>query len=222
MLDVLLCREDFCAKIGGRTADGDRIEVQADETLINKRKPSILTRVARPQAHLVWLWGAVVSTVGSDECVFHILRSPDEAMDGRPRGKKELWRVIQQSIAPGTHLTTDGWRAYTFMPWSDLDIEWHWVNHSQEFINWEGYHTNRIESHWGCLKRWLRDRYGGRLPDPDSMYLYLFEFVWRRKDRNQFEAILKAMETYYGEDLDIGDSRQEFLARMMAEAEGYD
>ena len=206
-------------QIGGLDENGERIEVQADETLINKRKPSILARVARPQAHLVWLWGAVESRRADPNFVFQILRSPDDAADGRPRGKKELWRCISECIRPGTKLVTDGWRAYTFMPWEELDIEWSFVNHSREFVNWEGEHTNRIEGQWSVLKRWLRERYSGRLPDPNVLYLYLFEFVWRRGRQHPFYDILKAMEVFYGEDLPVGDSRQEFVERCLAAAE---
>ena len=56
--------------IGGWDADGNRIEVQADETLLNKRKPSVLAVLARPQTFYVWLWGAVESLRGSEAFVF--------------------------------------------------------------------------------------------------------------------------------------------------------
>ena len=44
----------------GGLIGGPGTEVQIDETLINKRKPSVLAAVARPYARQVWLWGAVV------------------------------------------------------------------------------------------------------------------------------------------------------------------
>ena len=52
-----------------------------------------------------------------------------------------------------------------------------------------------------------------------AWYLYLFEFVWRRNHRQTFDDILAAMARNYGEDLPVGDSRQEFLDMMMAAAE---
>ena len=49
------------------------------------------------------------------------------------------------------------------------------------------------------------------------MYLYLFEFVWRRSNPRLFDAIINAMATYYGDDMPYGDARQEFIDRCMTQ-----
>ena len=61
------------------------------------------------------------------------------------------------------------------------------VNHSKEIVNVFGLDTNRIESVWGALKRWLRKRGGGRLPlGRVSVELCVWEFLWRKKAAMQF------------------------------------
>ena len=100
--------------------DGPAQRVQIDETFINRRKRSVLAGVARPQAQQVCLWGAVLEATETSEFVFAILRCPEEAADGRPRGKKELNDVIRKSIKPGSHVTSDSWRAYTYIDWNEM------------------------------------------------------------------------------------------------------
>ena len=220
LLDLTVGEFRGCGAVGGRAPDGTPVRVQADETLLNERKPSPLAAVARPQRRRLWLWGAVEEEDFSS-FPFHILRRAEDAIDGRPRGKAELRRVLSQSIKPGTYLTTDSWRAYLYMDWAALDVQHSAVNHKHEFINEAGDHTNYIESRWGVLKRWLRKQYNGRLPDKENTYLYLFEFVWRQKlaGRDVFYGILAAMSRFYGEDLPFGDDRQAWLDAMQAAAD---
>ena len=195
----------------GALIGGPGVEVQIDETLINKRKPSVLTAVARPYARQVWLWGAVVSTPGDVQFVFDLPRHPADAEDGRPRGKKELRKCILAHIAWGSHVVHDSWRAYLYMDWADMGLTHGAVNHRREFVNAIGEHTNRIEATWSVLKRWLRKRHNGRLPQTDDMYLYLYEFVWRRRVGDAFYGMLRALRRLYGDDMPLGVDRAEWL-----------
>ena len=34
-----------------------------------------------------------------------------------------------------------------------------------EIVNAKGFTTNAIESKWGILKKWLKSKYGGKLPN---------------------------------------------------------
>ena len=169
----------------------------------------------------IWLWGAIEvgRPVGEERFVFHILRKAEDALEGRPRGKAELERVLRSAVLPGTRLVTDSWRAYLHMDWDALEIERKAVSHAHEFVNAEGCHTNRIEAQWSVLKRWLRRRYHGRLPDRDDLYLYLFEFVWRRRVKEPFYAILEAMGANYSGDAPLGKDRQALLAARLAEVD---
>ena len=58
------------------------------------------------------------------------------------------------------------------------------VNHSDgEIVNARGYSTNAIESKWGVVKRWIRAKFGGRLPqhhDRAKWKLVLNEFQYRK------------------------------------------
>ena len=208
--------------IGGLDAEGNRIRVQADETLLNKRKPSRLTRVARPQRRQLWLWGAVEEG-NTPNFVFEVLKLPEDAADGRPRGKKELRGVIQRCIRPGTELVTDSWKAYMFMDWHSFDIAHLAVNHAREFVTEAGDHTNNIEAHWSVLKRWLRKRYNGRLPQGEDFYLYLWEFAWRKKiNGSSFAMIVGAMAKFYGEELPFGETRQSWIDAMRLAADSND
>ena len=43
------------------------------------------------------------------------------------------------------------------------------MNHSQgEIVNARGFTTNLIESKWSALKRWIRKRYSGTLPNSNE------------------------------------------------------
>ncbi len=66
------------------------------------------------------------------------------------RDEKTLLPIIQQHIAEGTTIVSDCWKAYT-----NLDKHGYLhkcVNHSKEFVNADGDHTNKIEGHWRQAK----------------------------------------------------------------------
>lgn len=74
--------------------------------------------------------------------------------------------------------------------------EHHSVNHSIEFVNEDGFHTNNIESQW----RVLRLKVGvGRIQD--TLDYHLCEFLWRRKCRDDkldvFISLLDAIKQVY-------------------------
>ena len=79
----------------------------------------------------------------------------------------------------------DDWGAYQALSWQDLpfghsarDV----VNHSKEAKNIFGRHTNAIEAVWSSLKRWLRARYGGKIPSGSpTLELAIAEFAWRHR-----------------------------------------
>ena len=101
------------------------------------------------------------------------------------RDEKTLLPIIQQDISEGTTIVSDCWKAYT-----NLDKHGYvhtCVNHSKEFVNVDGDHTNKIEGHWQQAK--AKMRFGVRKYMFSS---HLAEFLWRyeHKGKDLFETFL--------------------------------
>ena len=89
-----------------------------------------------------------------------------------------LHPIIQQRIAPGTHITSDSWRAYDSIPNIPVNPPYTHsaVNHSQNFVDpVTGTHTQSIESYWNRMKLKLKSMLGCKRSVLDS---YLDEFMW--------------------------------------------
>ena len=69
------------------------------------------------------------------------------------------------------------------------------VNHSKEFVNEDGDHTNRIEGHWRQAKAKM-PKFGVKKTLFSS---HLAEFMWRYLHKNDdlFEAFLSDMKKIY-------------------------
>jgi len=67
---------------------------------------------ARPRPDQVWVWGAV-DVAAPDNFVFRVLRHPNDAVDGKPRGVEELLGCFYFAgfQDPALHVTSDSWRA---------------------------------------------------------------------------------------------------------------
>ena len=66
------------------------------------------------------------------------------------RDEDTLLPIIKQWIKPGTLIVSDCWKAY-----SKLELQGYLhdtVNHSKEYVNANGRHTNKIEGHWRQMK----------------------------------------------------------------------
>ena len=137
--------------------------VQIDESKIGKRKYH--------RGHVVegqWVFGGIEEE--SRKCFIVTVEDRSEAT---------LLQVIKDWIEPGTTIVSDCWKAY-------VNLEKHGyihktVNHSMEFVNEEGFHTNKIEGHWRQMKAKLPTH--GRKKDHYSSYLA--EFKWRYIHRGE-------------------------------------
>ena len=81
---------------------------------------------------------------------------------GGKRTREVLEPIISKHVAPGTHIITDGWKAYRHLEEKGLfffrmfslyvlclGYKWSWVNHDRHYVDPEtGDHTNKIESSW--------------------------------------------------------------------------
>ncbi|CAK0841877.1 unnamed protein product, partial [Prorocentrum cordatum] len=87
-----------------------KVILQVDESFLNKGKLSKLAKNARPKKDKLWLWGAVVQ--GSPHLFFFkVLKSVEDAYDGKPRGKQELLENFKELSPPaGVVIVSDKWR----------------------------------------------------------------------------------------------------------------
>ena len=108
---------------------GPGITVQIDESKFGKRKYH--------KGHHVegqWVFGGIEED--SRKCFLVAVEKRDEAT---------LLPIIQRWIEPGTKIVSDCWKAYINL-WKH-GYEHVTVNHSKEFVNASGEHTNKIEGH---------------------------------------------------------------------------
>ena len=129
---------------------------------------SFLSFFARPRA----------IALGSKPLAGSSVRSRSACRPG-DEAEATLLQVIKDWIKPGTTIVSDCWKAY-------VNLEKHGyihktVNHSMEFVNEEGFHTNKIEGHWRQMKAKLPTH--GRKKDHYSSYLA--EFKWRYIHRGE-------------------------------------
>ncbi|XP_044167485.1 uncharacterized protein LOC122951546 [Acropora millepora] len=137
--------------------------VQIDESKIGKRKYH--------RGHVVegqWVFGGIEEDSR---------KSFIETVENRT--EETLLNLIREWVAPGTVIVSDGWKAYANL-WKHGYIH-KTVNHSIEFVNKEGFHTNKIEGHWRQMKAKLPTH--GRKKEHYSSYLA--EFKWRYVHRGE-------------------------------------
>ena len=93
---------------------------------------------------------------------------------------------ILRYIIAGTTIISDCWKPYEIL--NEKDYIHLKVNHSIEFVNSDGDHTNKIEGHWRHAKA-MMPTFGTR---KHLFASYLGEFMWRyeRKGNDLFEEII--------------------------------
>ncbi|XP_054770517.1 uncharacterized protein LOC129278343 [Lytechinus pictus] len=113
------------------------------------------------------------------------------------RSEKTLLRLILQRIAPETTIISDCWKSYSNL--SKHGYQHETVNHSVEFKNANGYHTNTIEGHWRHLKASL-PQYSRKKEHYES---YLAEFLYRYQhtDEEMFLSFIDDVAKMYNKTL---------------------
>lgn len=156
-------------KIGGQG-----IIVQLDECKFGKRKYHRGHRVDG-----VWVFGGIEVT--EERKMFAVVV---ERRDGIT-----LNQLILKYVLPGSIVITDGWKGYNEFK-NNPNFQHKWVNHSITFKNDKGYHTNNIEGTWNGMKIKIKPQ--SRVKR--RMQGYLFEFMWRRKNKkNLWSGLLYAL-----------------------------
>ena len=167
----IVLMEESC-KLGGPGKT-----VQIDESKIGKRKYHRWHHVEGQ-----WVFGGIEE--GSRKCFIVPVDTRSEA---------ELLPVIKRWIEPGTLIICDCWKSYCNL--EKNGFEHATVNHSKEFVNKEGNHTNKIEGQWRHMKASM-PRFGVR----KHMYSgYLAEFLWRylHKEEDLFEVFVNDITKVY-------------------------
>ena len=109
------------------------------------------------------------------------------------RTEATLISHIQELIEPGTTIVSDFWKGYVNL--EKYGYQHRTVNHSVEFVNSEGYDTNKIEGQWRQMKVSL-STHGTKKEHYSS---YLTEFIWRyvNRDKDLFRVFLKDVAFVY-------------------------
>ena len=133
---VMFCQEvcEVALFDGREKIGGPGKFVQVDENKIGKRKYH--------RGHVVegqWVFGGIEEN--SRKCFIATVED---------RKEQTLLNLIKQWIEPGTTIISDCWKGYVNL--SRHGYIHKTVNHSVEFVNEEGFHTNKIEGQWRQMK----------------------------------------------------------------------
>ncbi|KAK7507258.1 hypothetical protein BaRGS_00001193 [Batillaria attramentaria] len=184
-----VCEEDLRLhpqQVGGLDeATGQPIIVEIDESKYFHRK---YHRGQWRDGH--WVFGGIERDSG--KCF--MVEVPD-------RSRATLEPIVLQYILPGSHIISDGWRAYGNLAQVGGGIYLHDVIvHDQHFVdpNNPTIHTNNIENTWMRAKRKLKRQFGtSEVLFPS----YLAEFLWRSRYRNDqqyyFSHLLTCIREQY-------------------------
>ena len=176
--------DSFCREVceitlleNGEKLGGNGKVVQIDESKFGKRKYH--------RGHHVegqWVFGGIEQD--SRKCFLVAVEKRDE---------QTLLPIIQKWIEPGTVIVSDCWKAYSKL--EAHGYEQRTVNHSREFVNKDGDHTNKIEGHWRHAKCKL-PKFGVR---KHLFSTYLAEFIWRYMhcDEDLFRLFLNDVKKVY-------------------------
>ena len=99
------------------------------------------------------------------------------------RDADTLLPVIQSTVAAGSIIWSDMWRAYHDL--RRLGYAHQTVNHSQQFVAANGVNTQMIEGCWSLCKQYLRRR---GLKSRQMMAQYIHEWCFRRNLASNFAS----------------------------------
>ena len=162
-----ICGMDY--EINKTQIGGVNVIIEIDESMFGKCK---FGKGDRNKRRRKWMFGGVCRVTGMGFM---------ELCPGNKRTKASLWPIIQDNIAPGSTIYSDGWRSYRRLP--SLGYVHRWIDHSKHYVdpNDPSLNTNKIEGFWGNFKRWLPSS------GPYNLAEYTKTYLWfqQRKIRNE-------------------------------------
>lgn len=133
----------------------------------------------------MWIFGAIESE--SKKLRLEII--PDNR-----RREDDMKALIEKHIAPGSLIVSDAAKFYFNV--SKWGYDHQVVNHSETYVNEEGFHTNTIESTWRTIRKSLGL---GRIKG--TLDYHICEVLWRRYcEKNKidpFENLLQMIAKIY-------------------------
>ena len=131
-----------------------------------------------------WLWLAIAVGKGTEvythanqrkRVAFRLLPCKSAALDGKPRGLREIQDSLVAHVRAGSMLVYDGW---TSTDAAALNLKYQRappVCHEDAYRDSAtGFHTNDAESENNRVKRWSRRRYGQVNLTEHEMQEYVF------------------------------------------------
>jgi hypothetical protein len=103
---------------------------------------------------------------------------------------------VLRFIKPGTTIISDCWKAYNGIDGMGMNYVHHAVNHSKEFVDAAGNHTNNMEASWRTIKM----KVPSRKRNHNILQEHLFEVMWRNQNVGDiWQCLLGALkEIHYG------------------------
>ena len=151
----MFCRKVYQVAIKNGEVLGEGKTIQIDESKTGKRKYH--------HGHIVegqWVVGGIEGDNRNSSIV---------SVEDR---RETMLALINKWAKPGTTIFPNRWKGHINL--ENYRYVHKTVNHSFEFVNDEGFHTNKIERHWRQIKASLPTH--GRKTEHYSSYLA--EFIW--------------------------------------------
>ena len=171
-------------QLGGFDNNGDPIVVEIDESYFFHRK------YHRGRfMNGMWVFAAIERESGL--CCMAVVRN---------RTAATLEPLIRQWCLPGTHIMSDGWRAYNNIGQLNGGVYQHdVVVHQQNFFDpvHPDIHTQNVENLWMRAKRKLRRQFGTTRA---LFTTYLQEFIWQQRHmghEQRLSALLVCIRAQY-------------------------
>jgi hypothetical protein len=182
--------------------------VEIDEALFRRMK----YKKGKPKKQL-WVIGGVERNSSGDmkKMFLQVVNN---------RQTNSLLDVIRQFVLPNTKIITDGWKGYDGLK-SVNNYSHEVVNHSIEFKNEDGYHTNNIEGMWMYVRRFIGN-HGCR---GELLGIHIWEYMYRRNVvHNNIQRILLDLgmfdlSAFYKMILMIGDMKKKERKLLVEEVE---
>ena len=215
-----ICSKDYEAN--KKQIGGEDMIIEIDESMFGKCK---FGKGDRRKRRRCWMFGGVCRVTK----MAFMVKCPDNK-----RTKAALWPIIQENIAAGSTIYSDGWRAYRRLP--VLGYRHRWLDHSKYYVHPDDHslNTNRIEGLWGIFKRWLPSSGPYNLEEYVTTYLWFLQKKIEQKDpfwclvklvqeNNSFEDLKRALETEADtEGFEYDDEEAELDAAEVAKLDDLD